>query len=469
MELTVVRVPEWPSLAWVAECRGNLITANIGSRVEVGDGWLAEAAWAGPFADGDFDRTDIVSGTGVRVRDERAVFVSSGSTIDRLQSMRTEHATYVSNTLPGLLAFAGSSLLLSCTSYSDIFASIVHGIARYERDLPTSGGPVRLHYFANVEWDGATLRDVEKPFGSRDFSSFEKYRAFLAEAIGGLAENGRAAERRHPIGLMSSLSSGYDSAVGAVLAHEAGGRDAFGFDADSGGRDDDATPLAEALGLDFHLLESADAPRADLLFLAAGVGHGGEAILRRAESFLAGRLVLFGHWGDAIWGFAETDTGPDLVRWGTSGTSVLEYRLVAGFLQCPVPVLGGRQIADVRRIGRDPEMEPWSVGGDYDRPVARRIIEEAGVPRNAFATRKRGVLMRQPKPNDFLTPELREDYLRWLRVQRWSFARQRTIPASSTWDKLTLLRGVDPGLRRRLHRYVSHWAIDRTKDRYPRP
>lgn len=36
------------------------------------------------------------------------------------------------------------------------------------------------------------------------------------------------------------------------------------------------------------------------------------------------------------------------------------------------------------------EMTPWSVGGHYDRPIARRIIEEAGVERGQFANRKFG-------------------------------------------------------------------------------
>ena len=35
-------------------------------------------------------------------------------------------------------------------------------------------------------------------------------------------------------------------------------------------------------------------------------------------------------------------------------------------------------------------MEPWSIGGDYDRPLARRILEEAGVPRSYFGSHKMG-------------------------------------------------------------------------------
>ena len=33
-------------------------------------------------------------------------------------------------------------------------------------------------------------------------------------------------------------------------------------------------------------------------------------------------------------------------------------------------------------------MQPWSIGGTYDRPIARRIGEEAGVPREAFGQTK---------------------------------------------------------------------------------
>ena len=33
-------------------------------------------------------------------------------------------------------------------------------------------------------------------------------------------------------------------------------------------------------------------------------------------------------------------------------------------------------------------MRPWSIGGAYDRPIPRRIAEEAGVPRDLFGQNK---------------------------------------------------------------------------------
>ena len=74
-------IAEWPPLAWLARCRPGETTIDVfhGRRVEIAADWLCEAAWNGSFADGDFDRTDLVFGSGVRVRGDRVCFVSSGS------------------------------------------------------------------------------------------------------------------------------------------------------------------------------------------------------------------------------------------------------------------------------------------------------------------------------------------------------------------------------------------------------
>ena len=54
--------------------------------MEVCDTWFCEAVWDGDYEAGDFDLTDLVFGSGGRLRDERAIFVSSGTTVDRLQT-----------------------------------------------------------------------------------------------------------------------------------------------------------------------------------------------------------------------------------------------------------------------------------------------------------------------------------------------------------------------------------------------
>lgn len=85
-------VAEWPPLAWLARWQktGDAITVQHGRRVETNADWFCEAVWAGDYASGDFDLTDIVAGSGGRIRNDTAVYVSSGSTVDRLVSIQID-------------------------------------------------------------------------------------------------------------------------------------------------------------------------------------------------------------------------------------------------------------------------------------------------------------------------------------------------------------------------------------------
>jgi hypothetical protein len=79
----------------------------------------------------------------------------------------------------------------------------------------------------------------------------------------------------------------------------------------------------------------------------------------------------------------------DLWRIDLSGCSMTEFRLRTDFVDVPLPVFGMAQNESLQRITESEEMRPWSVGGYYDRPVPRRIAEEAGIPRGTFGTVKR--------------------------------------------------------------------------------
>ena len=88
-----------------------------------------------------------------------------------------------------------------------------------------------------------------------------------------------------------------------------------------------------------------------------------------------------------------------------------EFRLRTGMLVFDVPAIAGIHCHDVHRISRSPEMEPWSIGGDYDRPIPRRIAEEAGIPREGFGQEKMFGLHRTT-----LKPESLEDFKRFYRT-----------------------------------------------------
>src|SRR5262245_45664555 len=141
-----IPVPDWPMSAWLAQCRtgADVVTVFHGRNVEHTPEWFCEAAWAGEYEDGGFDRTDIVAGTGGRLRRDGVVFVSPGSTVDRLQSLATPDGAWVSNSLACLLAASRATIDISSGRYFWLFRTVVGGLKKYQREFPTSAGPIRL-------------------------------------------------------------------------------------------------------------------------------------------------------------------------------------------------------------------------------------------------------------------------------------------------------------------------------------
>jgi hypothetical protein len=92
-----------------------------------------------------------------------------------------------------------------------------------------------------------------------------------------------------------------------------------------------------------------------------------------------------------------------------------EIRLTAGFAQAAVPFIGARCFPDIYRITESDEMVPWRLNNNYDRPIPRRIAEEAGVPREMFGQTKLASIVHLPTPNVPVTPALRAEFFRHLR------------------------------------------------------
>ena len=327
MRIRLVPVPEWPLLAWLADCGRDSVVVYHGARVEAADTWFAEAAWAGDFGSGDLDETDIVAGSGGRLRNGRVVFVSAGSTVDRLQSIETRNGALVSNSLACLIAAADAQIDEASGRYFWLFRTIVAGTKKYRRWFPTSKGPVQLTYFDNLAWDGARLSVVPKPGVGRDFSTFDRYAGFLRDSMSALAANAGDAQRHHRYELLSTASSGYDSSTVTVLAREAGATRVLCFDQARRNMDDSGEPLARCLGLEPVVVPRtawADHQLPEPPFLSAD-SHGGDVFFKGAEHVLGGTLLLTGYHGDKLWGTDSHALEPTIVRGDQSGLSLTEY------------------------------------------------------------------------------------------------------------------------------------------------
>lgn len=495
-------------MAWLAKCEpGNsTITVLYGNRIERRDTWFCEAVWAGEFEGGDFDRTDIVAGSGVRIRDCKVVFVSSGATVDRLNFIETREAIWVSNSLACVMAVTGAEVDATYPGYFQFFYSVVRGLKRYQRTLDTSAGPAHLIYFDNLEWDGGRMETVPKPRVEPHWQGFSDYHAFLRNTMGLVATNLRADGRLHSLRMLGTLSSGYDSTTVSVLAREAGCEEVISFDKAKGGRDDSGSAIAKAIGLRINIVPSEgwrSQKEPESLFIAAD-GFAEEVHFKAAEKYLDGTVLFTGYHGDRIWGKHPPDLSDQLSRGDPSGLALTEFRLHAGFIHCPVPFWGARDIGWVKRISNSVEMTPWDVPGGYSRPICRRIAEEAGIPRSVFGISKAAASRWPCTAREFLTSHSMEDYVQWLRernlfrimsmrlqppiclaIDRWLLF---SVELAERWvGRYLKLVGKTPGLNNRylrrlatlnycntpqgpwilfLRRQLFVWAIDRTKERY---
>jgi hypothetical protein len=501
----------WPPLAWLAECRhrDDVVRVLHGVGVEVRPELFCEGIWDAPFAAGDLDRTDLVFGSGARVRGSRITFVSSGATVDRLHVLDYNGTARISNSLPCALAAAGAGVDPTYARYIEDFISVIKGQDEYKRFIPTSLAPLRLVYFRNLTWNGTALSEHDKPNASRKFSAFEEYREFLSAGIGRCLANARDdARERARFTPLGTLSSGYDSPTVAVLGRDHGLTEVISFAQARGGWIEDGTPIAAALGLRIVAIDR-DAwrtqPFAEVPFLAAD-GRGEDVFFSGAGTHLRGRILLTGFHGDKIWDkHTKADMLDPLIKRGDqSGTTLTEYRLWTGFIHFPVPFMGVRAIADIHRISNAESLRPWDVPGKYSRPICRRLLESAGVPRQSFGTKKKAASVLFNGDDRHYSAATRAAHSKWCAQTRRAWIARRYVPphwvdrsleatvraqrvgvesclllaragarvwpAPFDWfeEKVEKHRYLYPELLRRkiLYRTVFAWAVERAIERY---
>jgi hypothetical protein len=488
IQLRFIRLDNWPPLAWLAHCRSGASVVDVihGSRVENTHEWFCEAGWDGAYEDGDFDRTDLVFGSGGRVRNGLLTFVSSGTTVDRLQVIESAENVWVSNSLPCLLAVSAGSLDPLYRHYSRDFRSICRGLLRYVPMLATSAGSARLIYFNNLSWDGKRLAQTVKPSPRRDFGTFAAYRAFLEQSLQHIATNVAAPARRHPFRFLGTISSGYDSPTVAALARSAGLREVISFDQCNAEEPDSGLEIARQLGLQATVIPRDSwrgSELAEVPFLAADA-KGEDVYFKSAEPLLAGTALLTGFHGDKMWGKYTSALSPDIRRGDQSGLSLTEYRLRAGFLHCPVPFMGVRQIHDINRLSRSAALSRWDVDGDYTRPICRRIVEEAGVSRKLFGMRKKAASVLFSS-STFLTPAALAEFVQWLESQGlpvrlgrrsvWKGVAHVSRTAASVVGSFTGIGAIVARAGRHfaewaerdpMFRWVFPWATERARSAY---
>jgi hypothetical protein len=417
MELRALINPSLPKLAWVTQVdrASKIVTLQHGSSVEVRQKFFIEGVWNGGFEEGDFRETDCVFGSGGILNHDSIRFVTSASTTDHLYYAETAGQIMVSNSLPLLLGAVQDSLDPGCKEYPQICDSIMDGINDYRRDIPTKRGAVRRLMYRNLDISAETVSESDKRMPPR-FTCFGDYKNYRRDNYALIAANARDSARTQALEIWSTQSKGYDSTAINAMAHTFGidkvftvskGKSIYhlAHNDDDQQSDDDGSEICERLGLNHVRIDRrAFAEQCDEEYLYYCARHHNQDMnLKEMSKYVSkAGLLLTGVHGEILCSNDRFVAPPmldsALRRLDIAGHGMGEIRLVVGFIQVPVSYMGARRKKDIVQITESSEMDPWRLGNAYDRPIARRIAEEAGIPRHLFGQSKHAsaVIFSQP-------------------------------------------------------------------------
>jgi hypothetical protein len=394
-----------PPLAWLAVVDFQASTCSVrhGALVETFDSFFFEGAWGTPFSAGRPDRAEVAFGSGCCRDGAELCFVGSLATTDYLFYRMDGDSATVANSLPLLLAQTGDALDPRCFRYAEINNSVMSGIHGHERDIPTRRQGVRRLLGKNLCTAAGQLYEADKPQPPA-ISTFADYERHLRASYSALAQNARDTSRRHPLHIFTTQSRGYDTTAINAIAAKYGVTGAFtirtgkagGSTADHADErevDDDGTEIARQLGIGPVIaIERRAFTRSfdDELYFLAGISECQDANFKQiTDRVQAPALLLTGTLGEiwytnAAWYFEHLDFIDDGMRKLDLGAHGLtEVRLRAGYVQAAIPYIGARRRVEIVRITESSEMDSWRLGTSYDRPIARRIAEQAGVARQS--------------------------------------------------------------------------------------
>lgn len=393
------QVDELPRLAWCARLRAGeaLVSVRHGPWVETSEDAFFEGAWDGDVEEGRFDTALTFAGTGARLLGDGVLFSAPTNFIERLYSVRIDDSLWVSNSMVFLLVQAGDGLDPAYPHYyGDILGHYQAGLLRKIKTLPTRlGNRVRLHDYRNVlVRPDLSMQDQSKILTEAP-GNFREYTELLLRSIDSVLKNASDPARRRTYRPLSTVSSGYDSTAVLALGRQCGCEEAFTFSTVGGiPTDDSGLPIADALGVkcsEHDLLEYRNLPGLPEAEFCASCPPGYNVTFAPLGSLLESRILLTG-FNARCW-YIDSIERPGRARgWRTfiGGDSLTDFRLRVGFHTLPVPPAGGVPPQALIRISNTEEMRPWSLKArEYNRPIPRRIAEEAGVPRELFGMSKR--------------------------------------------------------------------------------
>lgn len=281
--------------------------------------------------------------------------------------------------------------------YETDFNSITRGIEKYNPNihvLDTNDKPasVKVYYYRNIEIDSRNQCSITIKKKAEPFADFEDYQNRLTNDM---AANAQDKKRNCKYGIVTMISKGYDAPCCAAIVKKIGGDTALTFTAEGKYAEDSGVEIAQKLGYSNIIERDAlaykkrtDMP--EIEYLSSGE-LGAEISFSVFEDIYKDNLVFTGERGDSIYDRLSKHRNEEFyVINMQSGLSNVERRLWVGYISVPMPLYGASAWPSLYEIANSTQMERWKMNNSYDRPIPRRIIESAGVPRKYFGIEKRG-------------------------------------------------------------------------------
>jgi len=430
-----------PRLGWgmVVRKDQNAVDVYCGDLVEQKQNWFVSGVWDGDFSKADFAAAKFFCATGAKIEQDRVVVYSPTHERQRICYFEKEDSITVSNSIPLLLAVADKRIEKEFWEYEKVLCSILWGTKEYTRDIPIADGlKIKQIFCADIAVDQRLAIQIAPKAIHRDFTDYQDYFWSVSDVCGKIRDNGLDQNRGQKYKLAATASSGYDSSACAAILKHVGCDTLMTF---KGGTydEDSAVTIAKQLGYNKIIerkyrdyLEKSGCKDAEF-YVCGDIG-----IYMQFSAFeddFAGHIVSIGTSGSYIWD-KDGDVNPESKRSGydfyTANLSFSENALIKGYVVLPLPLYGSTAVQSIQRVSNSPEMAPWTLHTEYDRPICRRILETAGVDGALFGHVKYGAgfalsknfTVQQIKPK--MSAEGYQSFVQWLQEtgnNRWPVRR----------------------------------------------
>lgn len=392
---------ELPRLAWCAVVLKDSDEVNVyhGIDIETKMNFFVEGAWNGDFMRADFDTANFFMGSGAKKtgQGKGVLFSTSNHTLERLYSFKENDVMYVSNSMPFLLYMSENNLKLNYLEYESDFNSILKGINQYQKNIVLEDEKhLQVHYYCNFYIDeNFNVVEMSKS-KTKEFMSYDDYYNSLIKDLESFVMNASNQARKNKYGMITTISRGYDATACAAVAIDLGCQKAVSFDSPAKYAEDCGDEIARNLGFKEIITKNANLYLENKNLIEAEFVSSGELgtgiVFTAFENEFRNKIVFIGERGDKLWDKNRVDSNCEF-RFDNevfSGTSLIENRLRVGYIVMPMPLYRAENWPSIHRISNSKEMQEYSVGGKYDRPIPRRIIETKGIKRDEFGVEKKG-------------------------------------------------------------------------------